>query len=86
LFIFIGFSKIIIKIGYNKLKYPTISPQETALKFVALSLKANNPNQSQYYRRKYKNKLEEFLNGCSLCDTFYQENQKRGLFLKNHYF
>lgn len=61
-----------------KLKYPTISPQETALKFLALSLKANNPNQNEYYRRKYRKKLDDFLAGCKMCDRFYEEHERRG--------
>ena len=63
------------------MKYPTISPQETALKFVALSLKASNPNQNEYYKRKYQTKLQDFLNGCHLCHTFYEEHKKRGILL-----
>ena len=35
---------ILSQIGEKRIKYPTINSQETALKFIAISLKANNPN------------------------------------------
>ena len=44
---------ILSKLGDNRRKYPTINSQETALKFIAISLKANNPNQNAFYRKKY---------------------------------
>lgn len=65
--------------GYSKLKYPTISQQETALKFLALGLKANNPNREEYYRQKYQKKMKEFQNGCNLSQAYYQEHLKRGI-------
>jgi hypothetical protein len=53
--------KILSQIGDKRIKYPTINSQETALKFIAISLKANNPNQNEFYRKKYRNKLKQFL-------------------------
>lgn len=38
---------------YKRIKYPTISCKETVLKFIAISLKANNPNKDALYRAKY---------------------------------
>ena len=35
------------------MKYPTLSCKETVLKFLAISLKANNPNKDANYRNKY---------------------------------
>ncbi len=63
--------------GYHKLKYPTISPQETALKFLALQMKANNPNKNELYRQKYKKKVGEFIDGCVLTKTINEEYIKR---------
>lgn len=40
----------IILLGYKRLKYPTINCKETALKFIAISLKALNPNKDVVYR------------------------------------
>ena len=39
--------KVLAQLGYRRLKYPTISSKETALKFLALSLKATNPNKGE---------------------------------------
>ncbi len=46
------------------MKYPSINCRESALKFIAISLKANNPNKDETYRLKYKMKLEQFLKHC----------------------
>jgi adenylate/nucleoside-diphosphate kinase len=46
------------------MKYPTLSCKETVLKFIAISLKANNPNKDHLYRAKYQKKLNEFLRHC----------------------
>jgi len=35
---------ILSQLGEKRLKYPTINSQETALKFIAISLKKSNPN------------------------------------------
>jgi len=58
--------KILSQIGDKRIKYPTINSQETALKFIAISLKANNPNQNEFYRKKYRNKLKQFLKDCEI--------------------
>lgn len=67
-----------IRLGYHKLKYPTITTQETALKFLALQMKANNPNKNELYRQKYKKKVSDFIDGCELTKTINEENKKRG--------
>ena len=43
--------------GYKRLKYPTLTCKDTALKFIAISLKASNPNASESCRQKYREKL-----------------------------
>ena len=50
--------KILSQLSEKRRKYPTINSQETALKFIAISLKDNNPNQNAFYRKKYQKKLE----------------------------
>ena len=36
--------KSLAKLGYRRPKYPTLGSKESALKFLAINLKANNPN------------------------------------------
>jgi adenylate/nucleoside-diphosphate kinase len=38
------------QLGYRRPKYPTLSSKESALKFLAISLKATNPNKDDQYR------------------------------------
>ncbi len=35
------------QLGYRRPKYPTLSSKESALKFLALSLKSTNPNKDE---------------------------------------
>ena len=55
----------IISLGYRRIKYPTLTCKETALKFIAISLKAANPNKDENYRQKYQHNLQLFLKHCS---------------------
>lgn len=71
--------KILSQIGDERIKYPTINSQETALKFIAISLKANNPNQNDFYRKKYRKKLKQFLIDCELNQAFLDINKKRAM-------
>lgn len=36
--------KCLARLGYKRPKYPTLGSKESALKFLSISLKANNPN------------------------------------------
>jgi adenylate/nucleoside-diphosphate kinase len=36
--------KCLAQLGYRRPKYPTLGSKESALKFLSISLKANNPN------------------------------------------
>lgn len=36
--------KSLAQLGYKRPKYPTLSSKESAMKFLAISLKATNPN------------------------------------------
>ena len=42
--------KVLAQLGYKRLKYPSINCKETALKFIAISLKASNDNKDEAYR------------------------------------
>lgn len=57
--------RVLAQLGYQRLKYPRLSCKETVLKFIAISLKANNKNKDAAYRAKYQAKLERFLEHCS---------------------
>lgn len=45
--------KCLAQLGYRRPKYPTLGSKESALKFLSISLKANNPNKDDEYRQKY---------------------------------
>lgn len=48
------------------MKYPTLSVKETALKLFSLFLKANNPSNTEYSRKKYQKKIKMFVERCKL--------------------
>ena len=62
---------ILSQIGEKRIKYPTINSQETAMKFIAISLKANNPNQNEFYRKKYRKKLKASLINCLIGNDIF---------------
>jgi hypothetical protein len=45
---------------------------------MAISLKANNPNKDAAYRKKYAEKLAEFINHCNYAETLIEESEQRG--------
>ncbi|XP_026522287.1 adenylate kinase 9 [Notechis scutatus] len=53
-------------VGCLKPKFPYLSVKRTALLFIAYHLKAYNPNSPNYIRKKYKMKLERFIDHCEL--------------------
>lgn len=59
----------------------------SALKFLAISLKANNPNKDEQYREKYKEKLEKFIKHCNypqqLRDEFERKEKSQGKICPN---
>lgn len=65
------------------MKYPTINCKETALKFIAISLKALNPNKDEVYRKKYMDKLQVFLKHCNFSETISKENSRKSNFFRN---
>ncbi|KGL84236.1 Adenylate kinase 9, partial [Tinamus guttatus] len=58
--------KALNEVGCLKPKFPFLSVKKTALLFVACHLKAYNPRSSEYVRRKYRRKLEQFVDHCAL--------------------
>nr|XP_025040518.1 adenylate kinase 9 isoform X3 [Pelodiscus sinensis] len=58
--------KAMNEVGCLKPKFPFLSVKKTALLFVAYHLKAYNPRSSEYVRKKYKRKLEQFIDHCAL--------------------
>uniref|UniRef100_A0A8C5XXP3 Adenylate kinase 9 n=1 Tax=Microcebus murinus TaxID=30608 RepID=A0A8C5XXP3_MICMU len=52
--------------GCLKPKFPFLSIRRSALVYIALHLKAFNPNSSEYTRKKYKKKMEQFVERCEL--------------------
>ncbi|XP_009675242.2 adenylate kinase 9 [Struthio camelus] len=58
--------KALNEVGCLKPKFPFLSVKKTALLFIACHLKAYNPRSSEYVRKKYKRKLEQFKDHCEL--------------------
>ncbi|XP_039385079.1 adenylate kinase 9 isoform X3 [Mauremys reevesii] len=58
--------KAMNEVGCLKPKFPFLSVKKTALLFVAYHLKAYNPRSSEYVQKKYKRKLEQFIDHCDL--------------------
>ncbi|XP_004372514.2 adenylate kinase 9 isoform X1 [Trichechus manatus latirostris] len=52
--------------GCVKPKFPFLSVKRSALLFIALHLKAFNPKGSEYTRKKYKKKMDQFIERCEL--------------------
>lgn len=59
-------TKGLLELSQNKIKYPHLSVKETSLKYLALFLKANNPNNNNFGKVKYGKKLNEFLKNSKL--------------------
>ncbi|XP_035880458.1 adenylate kinase 9 [Phyllostomus discolor] len=52
--------------GCLKPKFPFLSIEKSALLYIAFHLKAFNPKASEYTRKKYKKKMEQFIERCEL--------------------
>ncbi|KAG2468399.1 KAD9 kinase, partial [Polypterus senegalus] len=58
--------KALTAVGCLKPKYPFMSMKKSALLYTSYHLKAFNPKNSTYVRKKYKKKMEQFEDGCQL--------------------
>ncbi|XP_060093981.1 adenylate kinase 9 [Heteronotia binoei] len=58
--------KAMNEVGCLKPKFPFLSMKKSALLFVAYHLKAFNPRSSDYVQKKYKRKLDRFIDNCEL--------------------
>lgn len=65
--------KCLAQLGYRRPKYPTLGSKESALKFLSISLKANNPNKDDEYRQKYSEKLNKFIKECNYSQEIREE-------------
>jgi adenylate kinase family enzyme/YHS domain-containing protein len=59
-------TKGMLELSKNRIKYPFLSVKETSIKYLALFLKANNPNNNEYAKAKYKKKFDEFLKNAKI--------------------
>jgi adenylate/nucleoside-diphosphate kinase len=78
-------SKLIVKALNHaskfRLKYPTISVHSTALKLVALCLKASNPQSSEAEKISYQQKIKDFISDCMLAQQIKDEVDRRSRYL-----
>lgn len=59
-------TRALLEVTSCRMKYPTLSVKETALKLFAMFLKANNPSNSEYIQKKYQKKVKTFVERCQL--------------------
>ena len=65
------------RLGYRRPKFPTLGAKESALKFLAINLKASNPNKDDEYRQKYTEKLNRFIKESNLSQEIREEVDRK---------
>ena len=72
-----------LELSNNRIKYPYLNVRETSLKYLALYLKANNPHNNDYAKKKYAEILNEFIKNSKLpfellkCfEVYHKESEK----------
>ena len=59
-------------------KYPTLDVRSTALKFIAVYLKANNPRlRAPHLKHKYGAKLHDFTECCGMAERLLEHERRR---------
>eukprot|EP00002_Diphylleia_rotans_P021325 TRINITY_DN4154_c0_g1_i5.p1 TRINITY_DN4154_c0_g1~~TRINITY_DN4154_c0_g1_i5.p1 ORF type:complete len:1460 (-),score=380.85 TRINITY_DN4154_c0_g1_i5:64-4398(-) len=56
----------LVSVGEKKPIYPGRNTVDSALKYMAIHLKAHNPKNDSYLHEKYSRKLQEFVSHCNL--------------------
>jgi len=69
---------VLSQLGKKKHKYLNLSIQETALKFLAIALKADNQYRDDSYRAKYRQKLQEFIAACEMSEKLAMQFERQG--------
>lgn len=70
-------TRALLEVGCQRLKYPSMSTQETSLKLYALFLKANNPTNTEFLKKKYRNKIKQFVETCEMPQELYKLYKER---------
>ena len=76
-------TKGMLELSNNRIKYPYLNVRETSLKYLALYLKAHNPKNNDYAKKKYSEILTEFIKNSKLpfellksFETYHKESEK----------
>lgn len=62
--------KALVELGRKRPRFFRVTAKRTALIYLAIWIKANNPKNNSYQTQKYKNKLREFLSLCKLPEEY----------------
>lgn len=68
------------EVSENRLKHPGMSVKETMIKLFALFLKTENPANTEYMKKKYQQKMKQFIQRCELPEEIYDLAMEKGKF------